>query len=201
MAENLQQYERIPDNLIKHKKNFDPSTYKSIQDRVNNDPEFEQKYFNQLIAEGWVKLKYPENLINYTPGKLFKYRLNGNSLAKTEAGTFRSGGFFLRKALDSDDYILYKAYNGCIFPLQIADLLEVYVKDDAKEVIKFKLPTNPTKNPVYLPHPITQEPIVVYYAKKPSQAITFQNTIKFKKAQKFKNWTFEMDNYEHTENS
>lgn len=195
MDESLQQYERIPDKFVKHKKNFDPSTYTSIQDRVNNDPIFEQKYFNQLISEGWVKLKYPENIRDYIPGQCFKYRLNGNSLSNAESGTFRSGGFFISKALDSDDYILYKAYNGCVFPLQIADLLEVYVKDEKQEVVKFKQPTNPTKNPVYLPHPITKEPVVVYYAKKKCQAVIFQNTAKFRKAEKFGNWIFTMDNY------
>ena len=35
-------------------------------------------------------------------------------------------------------YIMYKAYNGAIFSLQIKDLLEVYIKSHKRDVAVFK---------------------------------------------------------------
>ena len=190
MDSSLQKYERIPDKYIKHKDGFNPDTYKSIQDRVNNDPEFEQAYFQRLINEGWVKLANISDILYYPKGKTFKYRLNGEGISQKEEGTFRSGGFLLDKPLESNDYILYKAFNGCIFPLQLSDIQEIYVKDPNKEIIKFNRPKDPTNNPVYLPHPLTGENIVVFYGKKPKDSRNFQNTIKFKKALTNGNWQF-----------
>jgi hypothetical protein len=190
MDPTLQLYERIPDENTTHSVNFDPSNYKSIQDKVNNDPQFEKEYFDKLVDEGWVKLKNVEDLLYYTPGKTFKYRLNGTSLSGAEKGIFRSGGFFVGKSLESDDYILYKAYNGCIFPLQIKDLQTVYVQDPSKKIIKFNYPIKETNHPVYLPDPISGNPVIVYYARRPNEATKFQQTPKFKQALRTNNWTF-----------
>lgn len=187
---SLQKYERLPDKYIRHKNGFNPVNYISIQDRVNNDPEFEKQYFETLISEGWVKLENNADILYYPKGRTFKYRLNGEGISKKEAGTFRSGGFLLEKPLDSNDYILYKSFNGCIFPLQIADIQEIYVKDLKKEIIKFNNPKEPTNNPVYLPHPLTGENIVVFYGKKPKDSRNFQNTMKFKRALTTGNWKF-----------
>ena len=187
---SLQLYERIPDKYIKHKDGFNPDNYISIQDRVNNDPEFEKEYFEKLISEGWVKLVNINDILIFPKGKTFKYRLNGEGLSKENPGTFRSGGFLLDNPPDSNEYILYKAYNGCIFPLQLADIQEIYVKDPTKEIIKFNFPKEPTNNPVYLPHPITGEYIVVFYGKKPKDSRNFQNTLKFQRAVKNGNWKF-----------
>ena len=190
MNSTLQLYERIPDKYIKHKKDFHPDNYNSIQDRVNNDPDFEKQYFDDLVDKGWVKLVNNTDILYYPPGDTFKYRLNGNSIAKTEEGTFRSGGFIVGKPLDSNDYILYKAYNGCIFPLQIKDIQEIYVKDIKAQTMTFNQPNEPTNNPVYLPHPITQEPIVVYYGQKPKDSKKFKTTKKFQAALKYGKWKF-----------
>jgi len=190
MNTSLQLYERIPDRYIQHKKDFNPNNYLSIQDRVNNDPEFEQKYFAELITKGWVKLARNSDILYYPPGETFKYRLNGNSISKAEEGTFRSGGFIVGKPLDSNDYILYKAYNGCIFPLQINDIQDVYVKDIRQKMLIFNPPGEPTNNPVYLPHPDTGEQTIVYYGKKPKDSKKFTSTKKFQTAIKYGNWQF-----------
>lgn len=190
MNPSLQLYERIPDKYIKHKQNFDKNTYVSIQDQVNNDPEFQEKYFKELIEKGWVKLKNNNDILYYPSGETFKYRLNANTISNVSEGTFRSGGFLIGKPPDSDDYILYKAYNGCIFPLQLNDIQEIYVKDPTAQVVFFNFPKNITNNPVYLPHPITNEPVVVYYGQKPKDSRKFQETLKFKKALKYNNWSF-----------
>lgn len=190
MDTSLQLYERIPDQYIKHSKDFNPDNYKSIQDKVNNDPDFEKAYFQDLIAKGWVKLSKNSDILYYPPGETFKYRLNGNSLSKMEEGTFRSGGFIVGKPLDSNEYILYKAYNGCIFPLQIKDLQEVYVKDIRQQTMLFNPPGEPTNNPVYLSDPDTNELVVVYYGKKPKDSKNFQKTKKFQTALKYGKWKF-----------
>tara|TARA_Y100000389_G_C17420726_1_gene496539 strand:- start:154 stop:735 length:582 start_codon:yes stop_codon:yes gene_type:complete len=190
MNTSLQLYERIPDKYIQHKKDFNPNNYLSIQDRVNNDPEFEQEYFAELITKGWVKLARNSDILYYPPGETFKYRLNGNSMSKAEEGTFRSGGFIVGKPLDSNDYILYKAYNGCIFSLQINDIQDVYVKDIRQKMIIFNPPGEPTNNPVYLPHPDTGEQTIVYYGKKPKDSKKFTSTKKFQTAIKYGNWQF-----------
>lgn len=190
MNPDLQLYERIPDKYVKHSEDFDPNNYLSIQDRVNSDPDFEKAYIENLIQKGWVKVKNVADIIYYPPGESFKYRLNGNSLSKAEEGTFRSGGFLIGKPLDSNDYILYKAFNGSIFPLQLVDIMEVYVKDPKAQLITFNYPHNITNNPVYLPHPVTGDPVVVYYGKKPKESRNFQLTQKFMKATKYGNWAF-----------
>ena len=190
MNTSLQQYERIPDKYVKHQRCFNADNYSSIQYRVNNDPNFEKEYFSTLIMKGWVKLNNPRDILNYTPGETFKYKLNGTGISKVAEGTFRSGGFLVGKPVDSDDYILYKAYNGSIFPLQINDIQEIYVKDPKRQLIFFNKPKDVTKNPVYLPDPTTKEPTVVYYGKKPKDAKNFQLTQKFKNATKYGNWSF-----------
>jgi hypothetical protein len=43
---------------------------------------------------------------------------------------------------------------------------------------------------VYLPHPETHEPIVVYYGKKPKDSKNFQSTKKFHTALKYGKWKF-----------
>lgn len=190
MNPELQQYERIPDKYIKHSKNFNNLTYLSIQNQVNNDPEFEEYYMNKLISEGWVKLKNNEDILKYPPGDTFKYRLNANSLSNADEGTFRSGGFLIGKKDDSNDYILYKAYNGCIFPLQIKDIQEIYVKDKNKIFIKFNAPEKITNYPVYLPNPVTNEKVVVYYARSSSAQERFKSSLKYKTALNTLNWGF-----------
>lgn len=83
MDPSLQLYERIPDKYIKHKEGFTQGNYLSIQDRVNNDPDFEQAYFQDLINKGWVKLANNSDILYYPPGETFKYRLNGTGDRKS----------------------------------------------------------------------------------------------------------------------
>ena len=197
--EQLQQYPRIPDSKVKHTSDFNPRTYYSIQDRVNSDSSFEKKYFLKLIEEGWYKL-HDNNLIldEINKGRHFKYRLNGNGLSSATKGTFRSGGIIIGKNDEDERYIMYKAYNGCIFPLQIKDVYEIYVKDSnststnsktIKKTVKFNRPENPTSYPVYLKHPKTQEDVIVYYAKDNYARDRFMLTKKFEYAYKTGDWT------------
>ncbi len=197
-------YERVPDYNVKHAKGFSPFRYISIQDRVNNDPDFEIFYINNLVAEGWVKLKDNKSILKEEmKGRHFKYRLNGNGLSNPERGTFRSGGIIIGKKEESGNYIMYKAYNGCIFPLQINDIEEIYVKDPntkingvkkekvVKNTVYFKEPEHETMFPVFLQSQLTGNNIVVYYAKDNYKRERFITSKKYKYALKTGDWGFE----------
>ena len=149
--ESLQEKPRIPDEFMKDHPKYNPSTYVSIQDRVNNDPEYEKTYFSMLIDDGWMILENKEAILKpELRGHHFKYRLNGNSLSGAERGTFRSGGIILGMKDQNREYFLYKAYNGSIFPLQLSDIEEIYIKDPEKQIIKIPRPTEVTDYPVYV---------------------------------------------------
>lgn len=190
---HLQKYPHIPDEKTKHDPRFN-NKYISIQDKVNNDSEFEKKYFKKLVDDGWVALKNVEQIFIYPSGKLFKYRLNGNSLSNVDEGTFRSGGFLIGKNMDDPDnnhkYFLYKAFNGAIFSLQIKDILEIYIKSKKKDVINFKVPHKITKFPVFLKSTINDDFIPVYYARDSFDQNRFINSLKYKKALNSGFWSF-----------
>lgn len=202
---SLQTYERVPDYNIKHRPDFLPRRYLSIQEKVNSSKEYEIYYINKLIKEGWYKLESNELILDEKlKGRHFKYRLNGNSLSSAKEGTFRSGGMIIGKNKDqSNEYILYKAYNGCIFPLQISDIQEIYIKDPnvkiegnkkekvIKNTVYFKEPTLETKFPVYLVSPATGNNIVVYYAKDNYHKDRFMMTKKYEYAFRTRDWGFE----------
>ena len=200
----LQMYDRTPDFNVKHAKGFNPFRYISIQDRVNNDPNFEIAYINKLSTEGWFKLENNRSILkDEMRGRHFKYRLNGNGLSNPEKGTFRSGGIIIGKKEDSDEYIMYKAYNGCLFPLQIKDIEEIYVKDPnvkiegnkkeriIKSTVFFKEPEHETEYPVVLTSRLTGDKIVVYYAKDNYKRDRFMATKKYQYAFKTGDWGFE----------
>ena len=198
----LQMYERKPDSLTTHKEGFNKMKYVSIQDKVNNDPIFAHNYINKLIEDGWLKLADNNDLVKPTMrGRHFKYRLNGNSLSRAEAGTFRSGGIIIGMGDDNDpNYILYKAYNGCIFPLQIADLEAVYVKNPNEKIqrkstpkvynttVFFNYPENVTPFPVYLKSKLTGKDIVVRYARDRYDQERFKLTKKYEYAFRTGDW-------------
>jgi hypothetical protein len=135
-------------------------------------------------------------------GKYFKYRLNGNGMSKAEKGTFRSGGIIVGKDEENGEYINYKSFNGSIFPLQLKDILEIYIKDPSdttRRVKKEKVyrktvlfnEVGPTTNfPVYLKSKITENNIVVYYARDAGRARIFMDTLKFKYARDTQDWDF-----------
>jgi hypothetical protein len=200
----LQMYDRTPDYNTKHAKGFNPNRYISIQDRVNNDPEFEISYINKLVNEGWFKLEDNRSILKpEMRGRHFKYRLNGRGLSMPEKGTFRSGGIVIGKKEDSEDYIMYKAYNGCLFPLQINDIEEVYVKDPNVKIegnkkervinktVFFKEPEHETKFPVFLKSRFTGDDIVVHYAKDNYKRDRFIASKKYEYAFKTGDWGFE----------
>ena len=182
-----------------------PRRYLSIQEKVNSSKEYEIYYINKLIKEGWYKLESNELILDEKlKGRHFKYRLNGNSLSNAKEGTFRSGGMLIGKNKEqSNEYILYKAYNGCIFPLQISDIQEIYVKDPniriegnkkekvIKNTVYFKEPTTDTKFPVYLVSPATGNNIVVYYAKDNYHKDRFALSKKYEYAFRTRDWGFE----------
>jgi len=183
---DLQLYSRIPDPKTIHDERYNPNTYISVQSKVNNDSEFENLYLDKLIKDGWVSLRSIQDIFLYPKGRMFKYRLNGNSLSGAPEGTFRSGGFYLGKNLNEEDYkindyILYKAYNGVIFPLQLKDILELYIKNPKKDISVFKKPCGISNYPVYLVDKYGKDTII-YYAKDYNQLKRFTNTIKYKKA-------------------
>tara|TARA_B110000444_G_scaffold261362_1_gene312913 strand:- start:6112 stop:6735 length:624 start_codon:yes stop_codon:yes gene_type:complete len=200
----LQMYDRTPDYNVKHAKGFNPFRYISIQDRVNNDSEFEIAYINKLVAEGWFKLEDNRSILkNEMKGRHFKYRLNGNGLSNPERGTFRSGGIIIGRKEEADDYIMYKAYNGCLFPLQMNDIEEIYVKDPnvkidgnrkervIKTTVFFKEPEHETRFPVFLQSRLTGDNIVVHYAKDNYKRERFVTSKKYQYAFKTGDWGFE----------
>ena len=201
--ENLQLYARVPDVKTKHMRGFNPKTYISIQDRVNNDPDFEIQYIQNLIQNGWYKLADNNSLLkDEMKGRHFKYRLNGTSLSEAEKGTFRSGGIIIGKKGTNDNFILYKSYSGAIFPLQMSDIEEIYMKDPNKKIIGtnkekqikstvfFTEPTNETQFPVYLTCKFTGKQVAVYYAKDSYSKDRFTGTKKYDYAYRTKDWGF-----------
>jgi hypothetical protein len=199
----LQLYDRTCDYNVKHAKGFNPYRYISIQDRVNGDPEFEIAYINKLSSEGWFKLEDNRSiLMNEMKGRHFKYRLNGNGLSNAEKGTFRSGGIIIGKKEEGDEYIMYKAYNGCLFPLQIKDIEEIYIKDPnvkidgnkkeriIRKTVFFTEPEYETKFPVYLQSRLTGDNIVIHYAKDNYKRDRFIASKKYQYAFKTGDWGF-----------
>jgi hypothetical protein len=135
-------------------------------------------------------------------GKYFKYRLNGGGLSKAEKGTFRSGGIVVGKDEENGEYINYKSFNGSIFPLQIKDILEIYIKDPNvksnnpkkekvyRKTVFFNEVGPETNYPVYLQSKITGNHVLVYYARDQSRARIFTDTIKYKYARDTGDWEF-----------
>ena len=198
--ENLQMYPRIQDPHVKHSDTFNNRSYISIQSKVNSDPLFEKNYIEKLISEGWFKLKNKNDILDDTmKGRHFKYRLNGKSISGVKNGTFRSGGIIIGKNEEDEKYIMYKAYNGCLFPLQLDDILEIYIKQinndigipkQIKNTVKFKRPVKITEYPVLLESPITKEDVVIYYAKDNYSRDRFKMSKKFDYAYRTSDWTF-----------
>jgi hypothetical protein len=207
----LQEYPHEPKGNVKNNADYSANNYVSIQFRVNNDPNFEQLYFEKLINEGWVKLLMLNDILNQTMrGKYFKYRLNGHSLSGVRRGTFRSGGIVMGPKEDDEnpEFIMYKAYNGCIFSLQLSDIMEVYVKNPNKDIINanfdyikkaefddnkmvlFNPPKKKTNFPVFLSHPITNDEVVIFYGKDSYAIERFQQTRKYLYAFDTSNWDF-----------
>tara|TARA_B110000285_G_C14960698_1_gene531528 strand:- start:378 stop:986 length:609 start_codon:yes stop_codon:yes gene_type:complete len=196
-------YARKPVGIVRHQPNFNPNKYISIQSRVNSDSDFEKEYISKLINEGWYQMADKKNILSdEMKGRYFKYRLNGNGLSKAEKGTFRSGGIMVGKDEENEEYINYKSFNGSIFPLQIKDILEIYIKDpNVKSITKkkekvyrktvFFNEVGPETNyPVYLKSKITENAILVYYGRDQTKARIFMDTIKYKYARDTGDWDF-----------
>ena len=98
---------------------------------------------------------------------------------------------------------MYKAYNGCLFPLQMNDVEEIYVKDPnvkiegnkkervIKTTVFFKEPEHETKFPVFLQSRLTGNNIVVHYAKDNYKKERFIASKKYQYAFKTGDWGFE----------
>jgi hypothetical protein len=203
VKEDLQLYEHVPDANIKHAKGFNNDRYLSIQDRVNADPDFEVKYIDKLDENGWIKLANNSDILrDDLKGRHFKYRLNGKSISNAEKGTFRSGGMVVGMKNGDPNFILYKAYNGCIFSLQLSDIEVIYMRDPNKKIagnnkekqilktVYFDDPKNATIYPVYLKSRLTGEDVIVYYAKDNNKKERFMNTKKFIYAYETSDWDF-----------
>ena len=205
MNPNLQMYERKEDINTVHRPDFNPRRYNSIQDRVNSDPEFEKSYINKLISEGWYKLQDNRSILSdEMKGRHFKYRLNGKSLSGAQKGIFRSGGIIIGRS-DEDiegKYIMYKAYNGRLFPLQISDILVIYTKDPSIKIegskkersvsrtVFFNRPGGFTKFPVFLISELNGERIPIYYGKDKYAQERFSASKKYQYALKTGDWDF-----------
>ena len=200
----LQVYERVPDLNTTHRPDYNPRRYVSIQERVNEDPAFETFYINKIIDEGWYKLDNLQAILSdEMKGRHFKYRLNGHGLSNAAKGTFRSGGIIIGKNKENENYLLYKAYNGCMFPLQLSDVFEIYIKNPnikiegtkteriIRTTVYFKDPEGETMFPAYLESRLTGENIVVYYAKSNYHRNRFMGSKKYEYASRTGDWAFE----------
>jgi len=200
---DLQMYARRPVGNVRHRRDFNPNRYISIQSQVNSDPDFEKEYISKLINEGWYQMADKNNILSdQMRGRYFKYRLNGNGMSKAEKGTFRSGGIIVGKDEENGEYITYKSFNGSIFPLQIKDILEVYIKDPNiktnvvrkekvyRKTVYFNEVGPETKYPVYIKSKITGNDVVVYYARDSYGARIFMDTLKYKYAIDTGDWDF-----------
>ena len=187
----LQKYPRIPVPGLDDATNYVPKDYVSIQSRVNNDPKFEQEYISQLISDGWVRLESIDSiLLTSLKGRHFKYRLNGKGLSGSESGTFRSGGMIVGMKENDKRYVLYKSYNGCIFPIQLKDIKEIYIKDPLQETVRFTILKPPTRFPVTLINKETGNEEVVFYAPSEKRRQEFMVSKNYLKAQKTNKWIF-----------
>lgn len=188
IREDLQMYPHAQDPKVKNDNRYDKNSYISVQTKVNSDPVFETKYINSLAQSGWVAIANLKDIKKLNKGRMFKYRLNGDSMSGVEDGTFRSGGWFIGKNENDPDnnenYILYKGFNGAIFSLQLKDLKEVYIKSEKRNIPVFKKPDydNPTNFPVYLVEPETGEDVIVYFGKDNHNKYRFMNSEKYKTA-------------------
>ncbi len=204
VKEELQIYERVPDFNTKHRPDFNPRKYVSIQERVNSDPAFEKHYINKLIEEGWYKLDNIQSILSdEMRGRHFKYRLNGHGLSDAKTGTFRSGGMIIGKNKTDEKYLMYKAYNGCMFPLQLIDVLEIYIKNPnlkiegakkemvIKNTVYFKRPDQESIFPVYLSSRLTGENIVIHCARSNYHRNRFIGSKKYEYASRTGDWSFE----------
>lgn len=205
MNPNLQMYERKEDINTVHRPDFNPRRYKSIQERVNSDPEYEKMYIDKLISEGWYKLQDNRSILSEEmKGRHFKYRLNGKSLSGAQKGTFRSGGIVIGRSGEDTEgkYVMYKAYNGRLFPLQINDILVIYTKDPSIKLegskkeqniyktVFFTRPGGITKFPVFLMSELNGERIAVYYGKDKYAQERFAASKKYQYALKTGDWEF-----------
>lgn len=201
----LQEYERKPDFNTKHRPDFNPRRYNSIQDRVNSDPDFEGTYLEKLISDGWYKLQENRSILSEEmKGRHFKYRLNGKSLSGAQKGTFRSGGMIIGRAIDDPvgKYVMYKAYNGCLFPLQLSDVFEIYTKDPSIKIhgstketsisktVTFTVPGIVTKFPVYLVSELNGERVAIYYGRDKYSQNRFTESKKYQYAIRTGDWRF-----------
>lgn len=205
MNPNLQMYERKEDINTVHRPDFNPRRYNSIQDRVNSDPDYEKKYIDKLISEGWYKLQDNRSILSdEMKGRHFKYRLNGKSLSGAQKGTFRSGGIVVGRSNEDTEgkYIMYKAYNGRLFPLQISDILVIYTKDPSIKIegskkeqgiyrkVFFNRPGGYSRFPVFLMSELNGENIPIYYGKDKYAQERFAASKKYQYALKTGDWDF-----------
>lgn len=188
----LQKSERIalPKN-VNNRVDYNPYTYVSIQERVNNDPEFEKEYIDQLISDGWKRLENIDEILSEDlVGRFFKYRLNGKGLSGAKNGTFRSGGRILGMKDGNREYILYRAHNGVVFPIQLSDLKEVYIQDKISVTFVRPKPNQISNYPVYLPDPETNEETVIFYAKNKQHMKEFMEGVNYRNAVYSGKWKF-----------
>ena len=162
-------------------------------------------YIDKLISEGWYKLQDNRSILSdEMKGRHFKYRLNGKSLSGAQKGTFRSGGIVIGRSDEDTEgkYIMYKAYNGRLFPLQINDILVIYTKDPSIKIegskkertvsktVFFTRPGGITKFPVFLMSELNGERIPIYYGKDKYAQERFAASKKYQYALKTGDWEF-----------
>lgn len=109
------------------KNGYNPSTYVSVQDRVNNNPEFRRQYFEKMANEGWEELQDPSDILKLQCNTQIKYIVSPHKRNGPNDFGFRSGGFYQRPG-ENRKFVYFKGFNKSMFTLQFNDIDNLYVK-------------------------------------------------------------------------
>lgn len=106
---------------------YNPTTYVSIQERVNSDPLFRKQYFSKLNNEGWEELEDPTDILKLRSNTQIKYILAPHKRNGPNDFGFRSGGFYQRPG-ENRKFIYFKGFNKTVFQLNFLDIENLYIK-------------------------------------------------------------------------
>lgn len=106
---------------------YDPNTYVSIQELVNTNPDYRDKYFTKMGNEGWCKLEDKTDILKLPSNTQIKYIIAPHKRLNTKDFGFRSGGFYQAPG-ENRRFITFKGFNKTIYTLNFGDIETLYVK-------------------------------------------------------------------------
>jgi|LauGreDrversion4_2_1035121.scaffolds.fasta_scaffold373042_3 hypothetical protein len=111
---------------------YNPNTYVSIQERVNTNPDYREKYFSKMGREGWYKLEDKTDILKLPSNTQIKYIIAPHKRINPKDFGFRSGGFYQAPG-ENRKFITFKGFNKTIYTLHFADIENLYVKQISEE--------------------------------------------------------------------